>query len=79
MSKLSKLKTELATLKRATGVDAKGSPDSFEDSMVPEVEGVDLEEFYGTAGMPDNKQEAVFCFGKDVNNWPKAVRQRFNV
>lgn len=72
---LAEIKRRIAKLER--GTESNGSPDNFDDSIVGPVD--NPEEFYAGPGMPDNVQEAKFCFGNDVSEWPLAVRQRFNV
>lgn len=69
-----KLERRLAKLER---VSEQGSVDTFDNSIVGPVD--NPEQFYAGPGMPDNVQEAKFCFGSDVSEWPLAVRQRFNV
>ena len=80
MSKLSKLKTEVAILKRATGVNDKGTEDSFNDIAVAVAEGEPgsrtEQEVYSCYTLDEL---IVVGFGKNPNNWPDWMRKKFGV
>lgn len=78
MSKLTALKTEVARLRRATGVDDKGTPDNFHELALAvhhEPDERTEQEIYGCYSF----NEFQWAFGKNVDKWPLWARTKFGV
>jgi len=79
MSRLSKLKTEVTMLKRATGVDAKGTPDNFTNLSAAVATGSSndrtQEQIYGSYSY----EELKWACGPNVQSWPLWAKQKFQV
>jgi hypothetical protein len=76
--KLTALKRELGQLKRATGVDDKGTEDNFHELAIAcnvEPDDRSKEQIYKSYSFDELK----FAFGKNTNNWPLWARQKFGV
>jgi hypothetical protein len=76
--KLTALKRELGQLKRATGVDDKGTPDNFHELAIAcNVEPDDRcqQQIYKSY----SEDEIVWAFGRDRRHWPEWLKAKFGV